>query len=360
MRSVYIHIPFCKSICSYCDFCKFIYKDEWASNYLEHLEKEIDNYYEDDEVKTIYIGGGTPSSLSKENLDRLFKIIKKIKLIKNGEFTFECNINDINEELLKTLVINNVNRLSVGIESFDKKNLEFLNRKHNKKDIINNIKLASKYFDNINVDLMYALPTENLSTLKKDISEILKLNITHISTYSLIIEEHTDIYNKNVKPIKEELDYKMYTYICKKLAKKGFIHYEISNFAKFGKESKHNLTYWNNQEYYGFGLGSHGYINNVRYENTRNFNKYLKDEFRLNELIVSVQEEMENELILGLRKIEGIDINKFRSKFNLDVLEAFPNIKQAIDKKYMAIDDDMLYIIPSKIYVMNEILNMII
>ena len=199
MRGVYIHIPFCKSICSYCDFCKFIYKDEWASNYLEHLEKEIDDYYEDDEVKTIYIGGGTPSSLSKENLDKLFKIIKKIKLIKNGEFTFECNINDINEELLKTLVINNVNRLSVGIESFDKKNLEFLNRKHNKKDIVNNIKLASKYFDNINVDLMYALPTENLGTLKKDISEILKLNITHVSTYSLIIEEHTDIYNKNVK-----------------------------------------------------------------------------------------------------------------------------------------------------------------
>lgn len=360
MKSVYIHIPFCSSICSYCDFCKFIYKEEWASIYLDTLAKEIDNYYDGEQIKTIYIGGGTPSSLSKDNLEKLFDIIARFNLIKNGEFTFECNIGDINEYLLELLKENNVNRISIGIESFDKDNLEFLNRKYDKKEIFNKINLTKKYFSNINVDLMYALPIESFNTFKKDLSYILKLDVPHISTYSLIIEEHTKIHNDGVKPIKEELDYKMYTYICNKLKKKGYLHYEISNFAKFGKESIHNLTYWNNEEYYGFGLGAHGYVDNVRYENTRNFNKYINEEYRLNELMVSRIEEMENELILGLRKMEGVDIKRFKIRYNADIFEVFPNIQKALDKKYLKLEDDMLFIVPSKIYVMNEILNMIL
>ena len=359
MRSVYIHIPFCSSICSYCDFCKFLYKDEWANVYLDLLDKEIDEYYEGDKIKTIYIGGGTPSSLSINNLEKLFKIVKKFNLLNNGEFTFECNINDINRELLQVLSDNKVNRLSIGIESFDKKNLEFLNRKHNKKDIIRKIELAKTYFNNINVDLIYALPTENMRVLKRDVSNILKLDVSHISTYSLIIEEHTKLYNDNVKPIKEDLDYKMYSYICKKLKKKGYIHYEVSNFAKEGKQSEHNLTYWHNEEYYGFGLGSHGYINEVRYENTRNFNKYLNGEYRFNELIVSKQEEMENELMLGLRVNTGVNIERFKNKFRVDIFDVFPNINKAIDKKLMVLDNNNLRIVPNKIYIMNEILNMI-
>lgn len=361
MRSVYIHIPFCSSICSYCDFCKFLYNDAWASAYLDMLSKEIDEYYEGDRVKTIYIGGGTPSSLSLTNLEKLFSIIKKINLVPNGEFTFECNVNDINRDLLHILVDNKVNRISIGIESFDEENLKFLNRKHNKKDIFKKLELVHEYFDNINVDLMYALPTENLRVLKKDLSNMLKLDVSHISTYSLIIEEHTKIYNDKVKPIKEELDYKMYTYICKKLKKKGYTHYEVSNFAKPGKESDHNLTYWHNEEYYGFGLGAHGYVNEVRFENTRNFNKYLKGEYRLNELMVSVQEEMENELILGLRTLKGVNSNKFKDKFEEDIFDTFPNISKALDKKLMTYNKETgdLLINPDKIYIMNEILNMI-
>ena len=204
-----------------------------------------------------------------------------------------------------------------------------MNRKHNKKDVFDKIELAKEYFHNINVDLIYALPTENLRVLKSDLSNILKLGVKHISTYSLIIEEHTKIYNDKVKPIKEDLDYKMYTYICKKLSKKGYKHYEISNFAIDGYESKHNLTYWRNEEYYGFGLGAHGYVNEVRYENTRNFTKYLKGEFRFNELMVSIQAEMENELILGLRLLDGINTNKFEEKFGVDIYKVFPKIKEA-------------------------------
>lgn len=358
MKSVYIHIPFCNSICSYCDFCKFLNDDKWANIYLEELEKEIKEFYENDRIKTIYIGGGTPSALSYKNLNKLFDIIKLFRTEIGCEFTFECNVNDICVELLSLLANNGVNRLSIGVESFDKTNLEFLNRKHTKEGIIEKIRLAKRYFKNINVDLIYALPCENMHTFKKDVSEILKLDITHISTYSLIIEEHTKIYNKGVKPIDEETDYKMYKYICKKLAKNGYVHYEVSNFAKEGYQSKHNLTYWCNNEYYGFGLGAHGYLNHMRYENTRNFTKYLKGEYRLNELVESTREEMENELILGLRKLKGVDISEFHKKFLVDIKNVF-KLDEAIQKGYLILEDGFLRISEDKIYIMNEIINMI-
>ena len=359
MRAVYIHIPFCKSICSYCDFCKFLHNEDWARMYLNCLSKEVDKYYEQDMIKSIYIGGGTPSSLSTSNLVKLFSIVNKFKRISGSEITFECNINDINKELLKLLKENGVNRLSIGVESFDEKNLEFLGRKHNKKEIFFRIKLAKDMgFKNINVDLMYALPNESMFTLMKDVNKILKLDVEHISTYSLIIEEHTKIYNDGVKPIDEVLDYKMYKYICKKLAKKGYKHYEVSNFAKDTYQSEHNLTYWNNDEYYGFGASAHGFINSMRYENTRNLNKYLSGKYRFNEVLISTREDMENELILGLRKLEGVSITRFKNKFKKDIFDVF-KIKEAIDKNYLCLDDDYIYIPENKIYVMNEILNMI-
>ena len=359
MRSVYVHIPFCNSICSYCDFCKVLNYDNWNTPYLDALKREISEYYEDDVVKTIYIGGGTPSCLSVENINYLFKILSVIKRVEDAEITFECNINDITLEKLNVLKNNGVNRISIGVESFNKYNLKFLNRKHNKDDIFEKIKLCKECgFDNINVDLIYALPTEDMSILKRDISLLLKLDVEHISTYSLIIEENTALYYKKVKNISEELDSKMYKYICKKLKKKGYIHYEVSNFAKERKESKHNLTYWNNEEYYGFGVGAHGYINNMRYENTRGLNKYMSDNYRLEELLVSNQEEMENEIILGLRKLKGISVSEFERNYQRSIFEAF-NLEKAILKSYLVQKGDYLYIPEDKIYIMNEIINMI-
>lgn len=359
MRAVYIHIPFCNSICSYCDFCKFLNYENWTEPYLKALKEEINEYYEGDKVKTLYIGGGTPSALKEEYIDKLFNILKVFKLKENAEITFEFNVNDITEEKLITLKKHNVNRLSIGVESFNKYNLKFLNRKHDKKQIIEKINLCKQYgFDNINVDLIYALPTEDMFILMKDISCLLKLDVEHISTYSLIIEENTALHNKKVKNIDEELDSKMYKYICKKLKKKNYIHYEVSNFAKEGKESKHNLTYWDNEEYYGFGCGAHGYINNMRYENTRSLSKYFDKQFRLEEFLVSIQEEMENEVILGLRKLKGISISKFKEKYDKDIREVF-NINKAIELSYLEQKGDYLFIPEDKIYIMNEIINII-
>ena len=359
MESVYIHIPFCKSICSYCDFCKMYYHGPWVTKYLNALAKEVDERYEGEEIKTLYIGGGTPSSLTLKDIKYLFEIVGKFKLSSDCEVSFECNLNDINEELLRTLKDCGVNRLSIGIESFNEDKLKFMERSHTYEEAKYVMKIARYYgFDNINVDLIYALPTEDMSVLKRDISLLLKLDVEHISTYSLIIENNTALFNKKIKNVSEELDAKMYKYICKKLKKKNYIHYEVSNFAKEGKESKHNLTYWNNEEYYGFGVGAHGYINNMRYENTRSLSKYMNDSYRLEELLVSNQEEMENEVILGLRKLKGISVSDFERKYQRSIFEAF-NLEKAILKSYLVQKGDYLYIPEDKIYIMNEIINMI-
>ena len=359
MKGVYIHIPFCKSICSYCDFCKFLYVSSWASEYLKKLEEEIRENYDNDVVKTIYIGGGTPSSLGKEELKTLFDIIRIFKKDRNYEMTFEVNVDDVTEELLSFLASNVVNRISVGIQSFNEICLKFMNRKHSKKEIKEKIKLVKKYFDNINVDFMFALPIENYAMFLSDLHEFIKLDVPHISTYSLIIEDNTVLSYKNVTPIKEELDYKMYKKICSSLKKKGYRHYEVSNFAKPGYESVHNLNYWNNSEYYGFGVGAHGYISLLRYENTRSFNDYLAGNYRLKEFLISKREDMENEVILGLRKLNGVNIKEFFDKFKVNIQDEF-NVMDLIKRGYLVLENDCLKIKEDKIYIMNEILNQIL
>ena len=284
IKSCYIHIPFCKNICSYCDFCKIYYNELFVNKYLDSLENEINTYYKGDLLNTLYIGGGTPSSLNLEQLTRVFNILSRLNKSNNIEFTIECNIEDISEDKLKLFKSNGINRLSIGIESFNEDNLKFMDRPSID---LNKIYLAKKYFDNINIDLIYALPNESLDTLNKDIDEALKLDVKHISIYSLIVENNTKI--SDIKPIDEELDYEMYKLICDRLS--NYNHYEISNFAIPGYESKHNLTYWNNEEYYGFGLGAAGYVNSIRYTNTKSINNYIKNQYNRVEEVLSLDDK---------------------------------------------------------------------
>ena len=356
MKSVYIHIPFCKSICSYCDFCKLFYHGPWVTQYLNSLLLEIQDKYLGEKIETLYIGGGTPSALSIKDLKYLFEIIDKFNLSDNLEFTFECNLNDINEEMLTFLKENRVNRLSIGIESFDKEKLSFMERNHTYEESEKAILLARSIgFDNINIDLMYGIPGETLKDLKKDIDLFLKLEPDHISTYSLIVEDNTKISNAGVVPIPEELDASMYELICDKLDNKKYVHYEVSNFAKKGKESKHNLTYWNNEEYYGFGLGASGYRHGVRYENTRSITKYFKGEYVKSEELLSKEDKMYNELMLGFRKLEGINLREFFLKYEVNMQEAF-DLREVLKEKELLVDGEYIYVNPDYVYVMNEIL----
>lgn len=356
--AIYIHIPFCKKICSYCDFCKFIYNEKWVYVYLKALKNEIKDRYMNEKVKTIYIGGGTPSALSLEEIKKLLDILDIINKEDLEEFTFECNLEDINEELLLLLKQKGVNRLSIGIESFNQKKLAFMERFADFNDASMKIELCRRLgFNNINLDLMYAIPGETLKDLKKDLELFLKLKPEHISTYSLILEEHTKAYVNKTEYIDEELDYEMYKLICKTLGNAH--HYEISNFSLYGRESKHNLVYWNNEEYYGFGLGASGYVDNIRYTNTKNLKDYLLGIFVKEKEILGEKEIMDYEIMLGLRKLEGIDIQNFYEKYHRDINEVY-NIKPLIKSRELMCKNHHIFINPSYLYVMNEILLKII
>ena len=354
VKSAYIHIPFCNNICSYCDFCKLLYNKNFVKKYLNALEKEITDNYKGEILDTIYIGGGTPSSLSITELNKLFSIIKIFKLSKDYEFTFEVNIEDITEEKLEILKENKINRLSIGIESFNDKYLKYLGRNYTS-DIINEkVELAKKYFDNINVDLMYALKNESLDDLEEDIDKILKLDIKHISCYSLIIEKNTKLYIDNTKYISDDLDSDMYDLIDKKLENK-YHRYEVSNYSITSYESRHNLTYWKNNEYYGFGLGAAGYIDNIRYINTRNLSKYISGSYEREEEVLTKEDKIKYEFILGLRLTSGINKDNFNKKYGININE-IEIIKELINKGLL-IDDKINIYVPKKyFYVLNDIL----
>ena len=355
-KGVYIHIPFCNNICSYCDFCKMFYKKSWADKYLVALKNEIEDRYHNEEIKTIYIGGGTPSALANEQLEFLLKMATHLNVSNLQEFTIECNLNDIDDDFLKLITKYNVTRLSIGIQSFNKYVLKKLNRNHTFSEAKEKISLCRKYnIKNINLDLMYAINGETLKDVKEDLKLFLQLNPEHISTYSLIIEDHTLLKINGEEPISDEEDYDMYEYICKTLRNKGYNHYEISNFAKPGYESKHNLIYWHNEDYYGFGLGACGYVDKVRNENVKSLTKYLNNEFVKDFTLIGKETQMDNEIMLGLRLIKGINVKEFKEKYNEDIFKVY-NLDSLIKNKDLIYKKGYLYIHPDKLYIQNEIL----
>lgn len=355
-KSCYIHIPFCNKICSYCDFCKIYYNKNLVKRYLDSLKKEIELNYNQEVLNTIYIGGGTPSSLDIKELEYLFKILNILKKDKNIEFTIEGNFESTTKEKLDLYKKYGINRLSFGIESTDKDNLKFLERNLDKEKVKEVLDYAKQIgISNINVDLIYAIPNETNVVLSKDIEYILSLNIPHVSTYSLIIEDNTKLKINNEKNIAEEKDFEMYKLICKTLKDNNYNHYEISNFSKEGYESQHNTCYWNNDRYYGFGLGASSYINNIRSTNTRSITKYLKNDYIYEKEELSETDEMEYEVILNLRKKDGINLKQFKEKYNIDLINVY-NYKDLLENKLLSLSNNNLSISEDKWYISNEII----
>ena len=354
MKNCYIHIPFCNRICSYCDFCKEFYNKKKVKIYLKKLREEINSIYQQELLNTIYIGGGTPSCLDLEELKELFSITDLLKTSSNLEFTVEVNIESLTEEKLRLMKDHRVNRLSIGIESIHPKHQELLERKNSEEEIINTMQLIRSIgFQNVNVDLIYAIPNETVEEVKEDLDFILSLQVEHISTYSLIIEDHTKLKIKNIKPIKEELDIQMYEMIVKKLKKNHYHHYEISNFCKKGYESKHNLCYWLNEEYYGFGLGAASYIKGIRRINTRSINHYPN--VYLEEEIVNLDSQKDYEILLNLRLIEGISLERYRKKYKNELKEDY-DYQILLKNKYLIEENDYLRIPENYLYISNEII----
>lgn len=359
LKSAYIHIPFCKNICSYCDFCKNFYDKKIVMKYLYKLEEEIKEKYNGCGLKTLYIGGGTPSCLDIEELNRLLKIIDIFNLEKDYEFTFECNYEDITKEKLELLKQMKVNRLSVGIQSFNDKFSKFLNRKINYIEMKKNILLCKKYFDNISVDLMFGLENQSFEDIKIDIKKIASLDIKHVSVYSLIKEEHTKLYIDNYKEIDDDILNRMYYFIIDELKKYGFYQYEISNFSKKGYESKHNMTYWKNNRYYGFGAGASGFILNTRYNNTKSIYNYLNNNFIVQNEVIDNDQLIKDEVMLNLRMTCGINKEEFKDKYNCDIKDIF-DLQYLLSSGFLKENKTSIYIPKKYLFVSSEIILKII
>ncbi len=333
-NSVYIHIPFCKQKCKYCSFVSYTSLDR-ISEYVQLLLKDISENYNSEELKTLYFGGGTPSLLP---VNGLATIIKKFNLNPNCEVTFELNPDDANLEYLKKIHELGINRLSIGSQTFNDKILSLIGRRHNSEQTREAVFSAQKAgFKNISLDLIYGLPEQNLDLLHKDLEIISTIGIQHISTYGLKIEENSywgKICPKNIPDDDTQAD--MYLSINKFLESRGFNRYEISNFSLNGFESKHNLNYWNNEEYYGFGIAAHGYANNIRYSKPTSYEEYKKSPIKYHkDHIQTKDEQLEEEIFLGFRKEAGIDIKIIKTKFGINFEEKYKNILKKYMPKYI-------------------------
>lgn len=359
---IYIHIPFCKQKCFYCDFVSYANQDKYFQKYVQALNKEINNFIDNNEfeVQTIYIGGGTPSLIDAKYIEEILHIFEKRNLLKEvKEVTIEVNPGTVTEEKLRNYKNSGVNRLSIGLQSTEDKILKQIGRIHCYDDFLNTYKMAREVgFKNINVDLMIGLPNQKILDVKNFLEKIIKLEPeppNHISVYSLIVEENTPIEKMlesgELELPDEELERNMYWYVKNFLELNGYKHYEISNFAKLGNESKHNLDCWNQKEYVGFGVAAHSYIDDVRYGNIGNVEEYIKNcengEFGKNKVIDEVENDIfskEKEfMLIGLRKIEGVLIQDFKNKFGENPIFVFKDeLKKLVDENLLIVDFDRI------------------
>lgn len=364
---LYIHIPFCKQKCSYCDFCSYANKESFIKRYIQCVLKEIievgNNNKIDFEngkddlfsVKTIYIGGGTPSLIESKYIVQIMEEIKSnFEIDEKAEITIEVNPGTVTLEKLEDYNKVGINRLSIGLQSTHEHLLKEIGRIHTYLDFLDTFRFAREAgFENINVDLMIGLPNQTLAEVQDSIEEIVSMEPEHISVYSLILEENTPLFKKVEEGLElpnEDLERKMYWAVKQTLEQNNYIHYEISNFAKQGYESKHNLDCWNQKEYIGFGVAAHSYTNGIRYSNIENLEQYIKnyEEDKTEENLVFHEkqdmEAMQKEyMLLGLRKIDGVSIQEFKIKFVANPVFLYHSeLEKLVNEELLEIDGDMI------------------
>lgn len=364
IKSIYIHIPFCHKICTYCDFNKLVGNNQLMTEYITTLIKEISQFESQlSSLKTIHIGGGTPSALPLNLLDLLLsKLDTVINLNSIVEFGFEANPNDISIELVSLLKKYHVNRISLGVESSFNHHLRAMNRSHDVNQVIRAVEiLNNEKMLNYNLDFIYAWPKQTFEELKQDLDFAISLKPKHLSFYALILEPKTKLYHdymkKQLELVDEETDASMYEYLREYLAKFGYHQYEISNFAQRGYESEHNLSYWQIDEYLGVGMGAHSQTNSKRFHNYSTIKDYLN---QVNVSNTGVQSEdecdlMQETFIMGLRLNQGVSITDFKERFHADPLIIYPKILQNIDEKLVVIEQDRIKLTPKGQLLLNYV-----
>ncbi len=321
---LYIHIPFCKTLCYYCDFCKFInQKETTISKYIDHLIDEINSYKSKfKDITSIYIGGGTPNSINLIYLKKLFACLEDINPI---EYSIETNVEFINQSFIDLLKLTKVNRISIGIQSFNSELIKEMNRFHDEEMCINAIKLLKENgYENINIDLIYGVKNQTIEQLKYDINMLRILDVKHVSYYSLILEEKS-VFGKKYTDldslIDEDLEANMNEIVIEELKKIGFSHYEISNFSKENFESYHNKLYWKRCEYIGCGASATGYLDGKTHANSNVLSEYFNGEKE--QFNTSIEEQKQEFFWLGLRMISGVNLDDYIEKFNENPLDKF-------------------------------------
>lgn len=365
---LYIHIPFCAKKCKYCDFISFAGKNEKIQEYIECLQKELvmvgkqnkqDNQEGRDElleVATVYFGGGTPSFLPAEEIQKIMDTIREHFILKQDcEITIEINPGTASREKLLTYQKAGINRLSIGLQAIQEHVLNVIGRIHDYQKFEETYQIARELgFQNINVDLMIGLPKQNVVDVEKSVEKVISLNPEHISVYSLIVEERTklaqEIQEECLVLPKEETERKEYWTVKKMLEEAGYVHYEISNFAKPGKESRHNTDCWSQKEYMGFGIAAHSYTDGIRYSNTEDLEKYItniqKDKAEDNFIFHEKQDaeaKMKEYMLLGLRKIQGVEISRFKEKYGINPIYYYRlELDQLVRDDLLEVDDDVI------------------
>ena len=355
INSLYIHIPFCNKICSYCSFSKMLYFPKIARKYICNLIVDLKKVKQNfNKFKTIYIGGGTPSSLSISLLENLLKYASTL-LLKNGEFTFEANLDSLTEEKLKILKKYGVNRLSIGIETSSNKYLSLMNRVYDF-DINKKMELVKKYFTNFNLDLIYGLPNETLLEVKKDLEFILNFKPKHISIYALEVNPNSKFYIDGIKEEKDEILRKQYDFVVNFLKKNGYNRYEVSNFALKGYKSRHNINYWKDNEYVAIGTSSSGFIDNIRYVNSSSISDYIKGKRNKETEIITKTSDKTYYILTNLRLEEGFKLSDYKRKFNEDFyLKKKEVIDDFIKHNVLIMDKDRIRVATDYIYVLDSI-----
>lgn len=338
---IYVHIPFCVRKCYYCDFVSFANKKEMIKNYIDVLKKEIEYVgaglvsAQNSIVTTIYIGGGTPSFIDSKYIIEILNTIKQNYQISNEvEMTIEVNPGTVTREKLEDYKNAGMNRLSIGLQSADDNLLKEIGRIHTYEEFLNTYRLAREVgFSNINVDLMLALPSQTIGVLEESLKKVIDLNPEHISIYSLILEEGTvleKLVSKGERTLPyEETERDMYWKTKEILEQNGYVHYEISNFAKPEKQSRHNLNCWNQKQYLGFGVSAHSYYDKKRYSNTDDLKRYIEKQEKKVHEIQTVEDEQKEYMMLGLRKIDGVSVFEFKNKFIQNPIYVF---RKELDK----------------------------
>lgn len=354
MISLYIHIPFCKSKCKYCDFLSFPNTD-YINAYKKALLDEINAFdCENNTVKSIFIGGGTPSIIDISIISEIMDSLGKFNIEKNAEITIEANPGTLTEEKVKEYRKSGINRISMGLQAWQNNLLKTLGRIHTKESFLKSYETARKYFNNINIDIMFSLPDQSFEMWLETLENVTALKPEHISAYSLIIEEGTPFYDMDLNLPDEETDRKMYHSAIKYLSDKGYRQYEISNFAKDGYESVHNSVYWQRGNYKSFGLGAASLINNIRYKNTESIADYIGGTTVTEKEILSKEDRMAEFMFLGLRMTNGVSISQFKKEFNEDILEKYSSVIEKYSK-FIVIDNDRLRLTTEGIDISNTI-----